>query len=63
MINTRLDSPKLQLPEAKDRLYVTKPIADHEPYNAEENVRKFEPNANLVPKKPMFDEVYQNHVQ
>lgn len=26
MIETKLDAPKLQLPEAKDSLYVTRPI-------------------------------------
>lgn len=62
MINTRLDSPKLQLPEAKDKLYVTKPIADFEPYNAEDDIRKFEPNPNFQPKKAMLADSYQNHV-
>jgi len=37
MINTRLDSPKLNLPEAKDPLFVTKAIDDHEPIKGENN--------------------------
>lgn len=31
MIRARDDSPRLQLPEDKDTLYVTKPIGDYEP--------------------------------
>ena len=38
MVDTRLESPKLQLPEAKDSLYVTKPIGDYEPLKAGEDV-------------------------
>jgi len=31
MVNTRLDSPHMKLPEAKDRLFVTKPLMNYEP--------------------------------
>jgi hypothetical protein len=38
MTDTRIDSPKLKLPESKDSLFVTKPIADYEPITADEEV-------------------------
>ena len=37
MVNRRMDSPKLKVPEAKDSLYVTKPIGQYEPLKGEDN--------------------------
>lgn len=41
MINTRLDSPHMKLPEAKDRLFVTKPLMSYEPVHQDDEVKKF----------------------
>ena len=56
MMEQGLEEPKLNLPEGKDTLFVTKPIDKYEPLRAEKEidgkiVRKFEPNPNLMVKK------------
>lgn len=63
MIDTRLECPKLQLPEAKDTLFVTKPIADYEPLKPdEETCIKFEPNPDHIVKKK-FPSEPRNHAE
>lgn len=53
MTDTRLLDPMLGLPEAKDTLFVTKPIDNFEPYTTEETKEfKADPNAIIKKKFP-----------
>jgi hypothetical protein len=77
MIRGREDSPKLKLPEAKDTLFVTKPIGDYEPIkssatgktdagmNSSQGVglAKFDPNPDQVWKKKKFNSEPKNHAE
>lgn len=62
MINTRLDSPHMKLPEAKDRLFVTKPLMSYEPVHQDDEVKKFDPDPNERVKKK-FPSEPNNHAE
>ena len=64
MQNRRVPSPKLQIPEAKDSLYVVKHIGKYEPLKGEDDVTilKFEPNPDVFNKKK-FSVEPKNHAE
>lgn len=60
MIDAKIKKQHLPLPNAKERLYVTKHIADYEPLPASHNNNeKFNKNILEVPKR-LFNEIPSN---
>ena len=52
MVDTRLDDPKLKLPECKDTLHVMKPIGKYEPYKQDAELKTFNPkDTDFIKKK------------
>ncbi len=50
MVENKLEEPNLELPEAKDPLFVMKPIGNYEPIKQEAQ-KNFKPNVDEIVKK------------
>ncbi|KAL4498636.1 hypothetical protein ABPG72_019754 [Tetrahymena utriculariae] len=59
MVDSKVEPPSLNLPEAKESLFVTKPIDDYEPFK-QDDIKHFEPDPN-VPVKKKFSSEPKNH--
>lgn len=78
LVDTHLDAPQLKLPEAKDLLYVVKPVGEYEPYRKgkddkssiddersakpDDNRKDYLPDPKELPKK-IFDSEPKNHAE
>ena len=70
LLGNRLPSPKLNLPEPKDNLWVVKPIGQYEPMYLEENITKTIgktpddiPEVYDSTKKERFPEFFRQEIQ